>query len=82
MLQVGEYNKAISMSRICCKKLFGAPAYGQSGYEVYLFDTPVVNDYSLQLETADGRPVSPIYEVQTHASCSENLLFFVFLQDY
>jgi hypothetical protein len=60
----------------------GAPAYGPSGYEVYLSDSPVVNNYSLQLETAVGRPVSPIYEVQTHASCSENLLFFVFLQDY
>ncbi|MFZ0547111.1 MAG: hypothetical protein WAM60_16820 [Candidatus Promineifilaceae bacterium] len=59
----------------------GAPAYGPSGYEVYLYDSPIVNDYNLQLETAAGHSISPIYEVQTHASCSENLLFFSFLQN-
>jgi hypothetical protein len=59
----------------------GAPAYGPSGYEVFLGDAPAVKDYSLQLETADGRAVSPVYEVQTRASCNQNLLYFVFLQD-
>ena len=59
----------------------GAPAYGPSGYEVFLFDSPVVNNYNLQLETADGSTISPIYAVQTHASCSENLLFFSFRQN-
>lgn len=60
----------------------GAPAYGPSGFEVYLYDAPIMNDYNLQLETADGSSASPIYGVQTHASCNQNLLYFVFLQDY
>lgn len=59
----------------------GAPAYGPSGYEQFLFDSPRVSDHNLQLETADGEIVSPVYSVQTHASCSENLLYFIFLQD-
>lgn len=60
----------------------GAPGYGPSGYEIYLFDSPIMNDYDLQLETADGIAVSTIFGVQTRANCAENLLYFVFLQDY
>jgi hypothetical protein len=59
----------------------GAPVYGPSGYEIFLFDSPRVEDHKLQLETQDGRPVSPIYEDQTRASCNQNLLYFVFIQN-
>ena len=59
----------------------GAPAYSLSGWEQTLFNTPVVRDYQLQLETMDGTAVSPIYAVQTRAACSENLLRFDFVQD-
>lgn len=60
----------------------GVPVYGPSGYEIFLFDSPIMNDYNLQLETADGSFASPIFVVQTHASCAENLLYFVFVQDH
>jgi hypothetical protein len=78
----GEYRVHTWGSGIDIRVSVGsAPAYGPSGYEVYLSDSPVVNNYSLQLETADGRTVSPIYEVQTRATCYENLLYFVFIQN-
>ena len=58
----------------------GAPAYSPSGWEQVLFDSPVVRDYQLQLETMDGTAVSPIYAIQTRAACNQNLLRFDFVQ--
>ena len=59
----------------------GAPAYGPAGYEQFLSDVPMIRDYNLQLENADGRIISPVYEVQTRANCNENLLMFSFVQE-
>ncbi|MFZ0545878.1 MAG: hypothetical protein WAM60_10600 [Candidatus Promineifilaceae bacterium] len=59
----------------------GAPAYGPSGYEQYLFDSPRVQDQNIQLETVSGTAVSQVYRVQTRASCNQNLLYFVFVQN-
>jgi hypothetical protein len=78
---VGEYQVHVWESGIDNRVMVGgAPVYGPSGYEQFLFDSPRVEDHKLQLETRDGRPVSPIYEVQTRATCHENLLYFVFIQ--
>jgi hypothetical protein len=58
-----------------------APAYSPSGWEQFLFDSPVVRDYEIQLETSSGTAVSPIYAVRTRASCNENLVRFDFIQN-
>ena len=60
----------------------GAPAYGPAGYEQFVFDAPVVRDYNLQLETVNGTAVSEVYQVQTRASCNQNLLLFNFRQNH
>lgn len=59
----------------------GALAYGPSGYEQFLFDSPRVQDHNIQLETVSGTAVSQVYRVQTRASCNQNLLYFVFVQN-
>jgi hypothetical protein len=59
----------------------GAPAYGPAGYEQFLFDAPAVRDYNVQLETVNGTAVSQVYQVQTRASCNQNLMLFNFVQN-
>lgn len=59
-----------------------APDYSPAGYEQFLFNLPVVRDYSIQLETSSGTTVSPIYSIQTRASCNENLVRFDFIQNH
>jgi hypothetical protein len=60
----------------------GAPAYGDSGYEQFVFDAPVIRDYNVQLETSSGSIVSQVYTVQTRASCNQNLLILNFVQNH
>jgi len=59
-----------------------APAYSPSGWEQFLFDSPVIRDYNVQLETPNGTAVSQIYRVQTRSSCNENLLRLDFIQNH
>lgn len=59
-----------------------APAYSPSGWEQFLFDSLVIRDYNVQLETPSGTAVSQIYRVQTRASCNENLLRLDFVQNH
>ena len=59
-----------------------APAYSPSGWEQFLFDSPVIRDYNVQLETPNGTAVSQIYRVQTRSSCNENLLRLDFTQNH
>ena len=60
----------------------GAPAYGLSGYEQFLFDQPRIQENNVQLETVNGTAVSQVYRVQTRASCNQNLILFNFVQNY
>jgi hypothetical protein len=60
----------------------GAPAYGPSGWEQFLFDSPVVRDYSVQLETVNGTPVSQVYRVTSRASCNQNLIRLDFVRNH
>jgi hypothetical protein len=60
----------------------GAPAYGPSGWEQFLFDSPVVRDYSVQLETSNGTAVSQVYRVTSRASCNQNLVRLDFVQNH
>lgn len=79
----GTYTVHIWESGVDARVAAGSsPAYGPSGWEQFLFDSPEVRDYSLQLESVNGTPVSQVYRVQTHASCSENLLQFDFVQNH
>ncbi|MCP4363055.1 MAG: hypothetical protein GY796_34055 [Chloroflexi bacterium] len=59
-----------------------APAYGLSGWEQFLFDSPTVRDYNVQLESPNGTPVSQVYQVQSHGSCNENLVQINFAQNH
>ena len=58
-----------------------ASAYGPSGYEQFLFDSPRIQDHNIQLETANGTAVSQVYRVTTRSSCNQNLLYFIFVQN-
>lgn len=60
----------------------GAPAYSPSGWEQFLDSTPSVRNYNVQLETINGTAVSQVYNVQTRASCNENLVLFHFVQNH
>jgi hypothetical protein len=60
----------------------GAPAYSPSGFEQFLFDAPRVQENNIQLETVNGTAVSQVYRVQTRASCNQNLIYFVFVQNH
>ena len=60
----------------------GAPDYGPSGWEQFVFDSPVMRDYNVQLESPNGTAVSQIYRVQTRTSCDENLLQLNFVQNH
>ncbi len=60
----------------------GAPAYGPSGYEQFIFNAPVIRQCNVQLETANGTAVSQVYAVDTRASCNQNLVLFYFVQNH
>ena len=55
--------------------------YGPSGWEQFVFSEPVDRWFNIQLETVSGTPVSEVYRVQSKASCNENLLYFIFVQN-
>ncbi|MEZ4511068.1 MAG: hypothetical protein R3C62_04265 [Chloroflexota bacterium] len=76
----GAYQVHVWGSGIDNRVLIGSvTAYSPAGWEVYLFSSPVVRSYQVQLELVDGQTaVSPIYTVTTRASCSENLVRFDF----
>lgn len=81
-VRAGTYRVHVWGNGIDTHSLVGnAPAYSPSGWEQVLFNAPVVRDYQLQLETMDETAVSPIYAVQTRASCNQNLVRFDFIQD-
>lgn len=60
----------------------GAPAYGPSGYEQFIFNAPTVRQCNVQLETSNGTAVSQVYSVETRASCNQNLALFNFVQNH
>lgn len=59
-----------------------APNYSPSGWEQFLFSSPQIRDYNVQLETPSGTAVSQIYSVQSRASCNQNLIRFDFVQNH
>lgn len=59
-----------------------APAYGPSGWEVYINDQPRIGTHRIQLFTPNGTPVSEVYEFSTRASCAMNLTLINFVQNH
>jgi hypothetical protein len=59
-----------------------AQDYSPSGWEQFLFDSPVIRDYNVQLESASGTAVSQAYRIQTRSSCNQNLIRVDFLQNH
>ena len=55
-----------------------ATAYGTSGWEVYLNNTPIDETFYVQLVTSTGSPLSEKVEVKMVANCQSNLAFLVF----
>lgn len=77
----GSYTVHVWGSGIDARVIVGTePAFSPSGWELFLFDSPVVRDYEIQLESSSGTAVSAIYAFQTSASCDENLVRFDFVQ--
>ena len=78
----GQYRVHIWESGVDSRLNTGtATDYGASGWEQFVFDSPVIRDYNIQLETVSGTAVSQVYRVQTRSSCNENLLYFIFEQN-
>lgn len=80
---VGRYVVHVWGEGVDTKVIAGsAPAYSDSGWEVFLFNAPVVREYNVQLESENGTAVSQLYRVQTKASCNENLVRLDFVQNH
>lgn len=59
-----------------------AADYSPSGWEQFLFDSPVIRDYTVQLESTNGTAVSQAYRIQTRSSCNQNLVRLDFVQNH
>lgn len=80
---IGSYRVHVWGSGIDERVIVGsAPDYGPSGWEQFVFDSPVMRDYNVQMESSNGTAVSQIYRVQTRTSCEENLLQLNFVQNH
>lgn len=58
-----------------------APQYGPSGYEVYINNSPYEAEFSVQLVSDTGRPLSDEIVVRTRDTCEENLVIVNFVQN-
>lgn len=80
---IGSYRVHVWGSGIDERLIVGsAPDYGPSGWEQFVFDSPVMRDYNVQMESSNGTAVSQIYRVQTRTECTENLLQINFVQNH
>jgi hypothetical protein len=82
-VESGSFKVHVWGSGIDARLIVGtAPAYSPSGWEQFLFDSPVVRSYKVQLESGSGTAVSEVYNVQSMASCNQNLIRFDFVQNH
>jgi hypothetical protein len=80
---IGSYRVHVWGSGIDERVIVGsAPKYGPSGWEQFVFDSPVMRDFNVQMESPNGTAVSQIYRVQTRPNCEENLLQINFVQNH
>lgn len=50
-----------------------ARTFGPGGYELPLADAPVADQYTIQLFSPEGAPLSDVVTVETRATCEENV---------
>lgn len=55
-----------------------APAYGESGWEHFLDNKVKEGDFTIQLYSNQGQPMSDQIQVRTRADCRANLIMIVF----
>jgi hypothetical protein len=55
-----------------------APAYGESGWEHFLDNKVKEGDFTVQLYSNQGQPISDQIQVRTRADCRANLIWIVF----
>jgi hypothetical protein len=56
------------------------PEYGTSGWEFYIFNTPVARTYNVQLEYPDGPIASDVISVTTKNDCNQGVAIVNFKQ--
>ncbi len=59
-----------------------APAYGDSGWEHFLDNTVKEGDFTVQLYSNQGQPISDQIQVRTRADCRANLIWIVFVLNW
>lgn len=59
-----------------------APAYGESGWEQFLDNKVKEGDFTVQLYSNQGQPISDQIQVRTRADCRANLILIVFVQNW
>ncbi|RMG78748.1 MAG: hypothetical protein D6712_20800 [Chloroflexi bacterium] len=64
------------------EKVFSGSAltFGPGGYEFPLGEAPISGDFTVQLFTPQGAPLSPVYTVRTSDNCEHNVAIVNFLQ--
>lgn len=59
-----------------------APSFGPSGYEVFLNQTPVEEEFVVRLLNTTGMPLSEPIVVRTLSSCDRNVAIINFVQNH
>jgi hypothetical protein len=59
-----------------------APQYGPSGWEFTLGDKPISGKYNVQLLDANGKPLSPVVELELKGDPRANLAYVIFRQNH
>ncbi len=59
-----------------------APAYGDSGWEHFLDDKVKEGDFTVQLYSNQGQPISDQIQVRTRADCRANLIWIIFVLNW
>jgi hypothetical protein len=58
-----------------------AITFGPGGFELFLNGTPLAGDFTVQLLSPNGAPVSEEYPVSTRTSCEQNVAIVSFVQN-
>jgi len=59
-----------------------ALTYGPGGFEIFLNGAPLRGQYTVQLLSRTGSPISTPFTVETSAVCEENVTIVNFVQNY
>jgi hypothetical protein len=64
------------------EKVFSGSAltFGAGGFELFLNGAPLAGDYTVQLYSAQGEPLSEVYTVTTRTDCQQNVAVVNFVR--